>query len=92
MRRLRRKPKPEALTCQELVELVTDYLEGALPAADRERFEDHVAACDSCPVYIEQIQQTIRTAGALTEESLSPQARDTLLQAFGDWNARSPSG
>lgn len=81
-----------ALTCKQFVELVTDYLEGALPAADRERFEHHVAACDSCPVYIEQIQQTIRTAGALTEESLSPQARDTLLQAFGDWNARSPSG
>jgi len=76
------------LTCEQFVELVTDYLEGVLPAADRQRFEDHLAACDSCLVYIEQIQQTIRMAGAVTEESLSPEARETLLQAFRDWNAR----
>jgi len=80
------------LTCQQFVELVTDYLEGALSATDQERFEHHLAACDSCPVYLEQIQQTIRTAGALTEASLSPDARETLLRAFSDWNAGSPSG
>ncbi len=80
------------LTCKQFVELVTDFLEGALSCADQQRFEEHLAACESCPIYLEQIQQTIRMAGALTEESLSPEARHTLLQAFGDWNARSDSG
>ncbi len=73
------------LTCKQFVELVTDYLEGALSEADHERFEQHVADCDSCPIYVEQIQQTIRMAGALTEESLSPEARGVLLHAFRDW-------
>lgn len=80
------------LTCKQLVELVTDYLEEKLPTAERERFEDHLAACDDCSVYVEQIQQTIRMTGAVTVESLSPEARDTLLRAFDDWNAGARSG
>jgi anti-sigma factor RsiW len=77
-----------SLSCRELVELVTDYLEGALPRADRRRFEKHIAACDACTAYIEQIRLTITATGELTEEDIEPQARDELLAAFRDWNSR----
>ncbi len=77
-----RTPK---LTCRELVELVTDYLEGTLPAADRQRFEAHLLNCDECPIYIDQMRLTIRAVGALTEEHIPPVARDELLRRFGDW-------
>ena len=64
------------LTCQELVELVTDYLEGSLSAAQRARFEEHLAKCAGCRNYLAQMRQTIKLAGKLTEESIAPQARD----------------
>jgi anti-sigma factor RsiW len=73
------------LTCQELVELVTGYLDNVLPAADRLRFEEHLAGCRGCTNYVEQARHTIRLAGRLTESALSPTARDELLRAFGDW-------
>ena len=73
------------LTCRELVELVTDYLEGTLPAADRARFEQHLALCPNCPAYLEQMRQTIRALGMLPEESITPEARQELLEAFRNW-------
>jgi len=73
------------MTCRELVMLVTDYLEGTLPAADRQRFEAHLEECENCPVYVEQMRETIRPAGSLHEEDLSPQVRSELLSAFRDW-------
>lgn len=73
------------LTCRELVELVTAYLEDALDAAGRARFEEHVADCGGCWTYVEQLRQTVAAAGALSEESLSPGARDALLAAFRGW-------
>ena len=73
------------LTCQELVELVTDYLEGALSAMERARFEAHLTECDLCPEYLEQMRQTIRTCARLTEESLPPQAKHDLLELFRSW-------
>ncbi|MDQ3412638.1 MAG: zf-HC2 domain-containing protein [Chloroflexota bacterium] len=76
---------PDELTCRELVELVTDYLEGTLPAADRQRFEAHLLNCDECPIYVDQMRLTIRAVGALTEEHIPPVARDELLRRFGDW-------
>ncbi|MGH2354655.1 MAG: zf-HC2 domain-containing protein [Chloroflexota bacterium] len=76
---------PDALNCKELVELVTDYLEGALSPTERERFEAHLAACRGCNVYLAQMRQTIRLAGTLTEESISPQAEAALLDAFRTW-------
>ncbi len=85
MRRLRRKPKPEALTCQELVELVTDYLEGRLPASDLARFDAHLGACDACVTYIEQIRASVKVVGTLAEETLPPAAADALLAEFRDW-------
>jgi len=73
------------LTCAEIVELVTDYLEGGLPVDGRERFEEHIAYCDWCLTYVDQMRQTIEAAGRLQEEDLSPQLQQGLLAAFRDW-------
>ena len=73
------------LTCKELVEVVTDYFEGALSSADRERFERHVAKCDWCKIYLEQMQATIYTLRSLTEETINPRAKEELLEAFRGW-------
>jgi anti-sigma factor RsiW len=76
------------LTCPELVELITDYLEGALPAADRARFEEHLARCQGCTRYVEQMQLAIRLTGRLTEDQIAPEARQELLDLFQDWKKR----
>ena len=73
------------MACKELVELVTDYLEGSLPEETRDNFERHVSGCDGCTAYLEQIRQTIRLTGQLREESLTSQQRDDLLKLFRDW-------
>ena len=80
-------PLPE-MPCQELVELVTDYLEDRLAPVDRTRFEAHLVECEYCAAYLEQMRQTIRTLGRLPEESLTPAARDALLVAFRGWSRR----
>jgi anti-sigma factor RsiW len=69
-----------------MVELVTDYLEGRLPQWDRFQFERHIAGCDGCASYLEQMRTTIRLTGILREEDVSPAAREALLSAFRDWN------
>jgi anti-sigma factor RsiW len=76
----------EQLSCREFVELVTDYLEGALLEEERLRFEDHISRCDGCTAYLEQIRQTVGVAGRLTEDALSPEAERVLLDAFRDWH------
>lgn len=73
------------LTCQELVELVTSYLENTLPAAERARFDAHLAGCPGCTNYVEQARATIEIAGRLNESSLPPAARDELLSVFRHW-------
>jgi anti-sigma factor RsiW len=73
------------LTCKEVVELVTDYLEDALPPEDRQRFEEHLALCDGCATYVEQIKQTIDTVGAVHEEAIDPEVQEQLLEAFRNW-------
>jgi anti-sigma factor RsiW len=73
------------MTCQELVELVTDFLEGRLPADERTRFEMHLCYCDWCAEYVRQLRDVARTAGKLAESSIEPDARDALLAAFRDW-------
>lgn len=73
------------LTCRELVELVTEYLEGTLDAPERERFEAHLAECPYCRTYLEQMQQTIRLLGHLSEKTITPEARDELLCRFRAW-------
>jgi anti-sigma factor RsiW len=75
----------DALTCKELVELVTDYLEGSLSSEDKERFELHLASCDGCAAYLQQMRKTIQAVGNLEEISLSPQAKENLLGLFRDW-------
>ena len=77
----------EALNCQELVELVTDYLEGALAPGDVRRFEEHLGACDGCQAYLEQLRATIRLTGSLTPDDLSAQAESALLDAFRAWHS-----
>ena len=76
----------EQLSCQELVELVTDYLEGALPEEARLRFDDHISRCGACKIYLEQIRQTIFLLGHLPEDALSPEAERELLEAFRGWH------
>ena len=75
------------LTCQEVVELVSDYLEGALSPQDRARFEQHVSACDGCTNYVGQMRETLRLTGMLTEEQVPVAQRERLRQAFRDWKA-----
>jgi len=73
------------LTCSQIVELVTDYLEGELPPPERLRFEEHISSCAPCREYLSQMRQTVETAGRLTEEEISPPAMEALLDAFRDW-------
>lgn len=79
------RPAPEDMTCRELVELVNDYLEGALADAERSRFDAHLTSCEGCRNYVEQMRLTIEAGGRLSEESLDPDHRDSLLEAFRGW-------
>lgn len=79
-------PDPTDLSCRELVELATDYVEDRLPLPERSRFEMHLCYCAPCKTYLRQIRATIETAGLLTEDDLAPGAREALLAAFRDWN------
>ena len=79
------------LSCRELVELVTDYLEGALDRRTRSRFERHISGCPQCTAYLEQIRETVRLTGMLREDQLEPRAREELLAAFRTWKA-APEG
>jgi anti-sigma factor RsiW len=73
------------MACQELVEVITDYLEGTLPVHDRARFEAHLVVCDPCVVYLEQMRQTISLTGRLPLGALSEGTRAGLIDAFRGW-------
>ncbi len=73
------------ISCRELVELVTDYLEARLSLDDRTRFELHLVYCDWCRTYLRQMRRVVSASRALREESLAPRARDALLGAFRRW-------
>ena len=77
----------EALSCQELVELVTEYLEGALTTVEMRRFEEHIADCDACTEYLRQLRETIRIVGVITPDDLSPEGEAELLAVFRTWAA-----
>ena len=82
--------QPEAeLSCAEVVELVTDYLEGRLPDRDRRRFDEHLTGCDGCTAYVEQMRTTIAVSGRVSAPSLSPEVEERLLDAFRGWRAPS---
>ena len=74
------------MPCQELVELVTEYLEDRLSPDDRLRFEQHLDQCVACRAYLEQFRETIRVLGSLPQESLSTESRTALLHAFRGWS------
>ena len=76
------------LTCQELVELVTDYLEGALSSDDQHRFEAHLEGCDGCRAYLEQMRGTILAVGGVADADLDPAMRERLMDSFRDWRSR----
>lgn len=76
---------PSSITCADLVALVTEYLEGAMPEPDRERFDVHLRRCPPCEVYFVQFRRTIELVGHLPAESISEDVRATLLEAFQDW-------
>jgi anti-sigma factor RsiW len=76
------------LSCKELVELVTEYLEGSLPAAARAAFEQHLEICEGCRAYLQQMQLTIERVGSLSEESIPGPAKAELMRAFRDWKQR----
>jgi anti-sigma factor RsiW len=77
----------EQLSCRELVELVTDYLEGALSEEERARFEEHIGTCGGCRIYLEQMRSTIEQLGYLPEDTLSADAERELLEAFRGWRS-----
>ena len=79
----------DELTCRELVELVTEYLEGSLLADERLRFEQHLENCPYCQSYLEQMRQVISLLGQITETSLDPDAENELLRCFRDWKQQS---
>jgi anti-sigma factor RsiW len=83
----RRRGGEPGLSCQEMVELVTDYLEGALSPANHARFEAHIAGCEGCTMYLRQMREMLELLGELTTESISPQAEAELLAAFRDWQS-----
>ena len=73
------------LSCREFVEVVTDYLERRLDPVEQARFDRHLADCEGCAIYLDQIRQAIRVTGMLTGEQLSKEACDELLAAFRGW-------
>jgi anti-sigma factor RsiW len=77
----------EQLSCQELVELVTDYFEGALRPDEHARFEKHAATCQGCGVYLDQMHATIRLVGHLPVDELPAGAERELLEAFRGWRS-----
>ena len=74
------------MTCRELTELVTDYLEGALGPDDRARFEAHLDECDGCRAYVGQMRATIWSLGHVCDRTLAPTTKDALLETFRDWH------
>ena len=75
------------MTCQELVELVTEYLEGALSELDRARFEEHIALCPMCQVHLEQLRVTVRELGTLRERDFDPDVLAEMQERFRTWRA-----
>jgi anti-sigma factor RsiW len=75
------------MTCQELVELVTDYLEDALSELDRARFEEHIALCPMCQVHLEQLRVTVRELGSLHERDIDPGVLAEMQERFRSWRA-----
>jgi anti-sigma factor RsiW len=75
----------EHISCQEVVELVTDYLDQTLAPEDASLFEQHINFCDGCEWYLDQMRTTVSTVGRITEEEVPAETREKLLTAFREW-------
>lgn len=73
------------LSCQQVVELVTEYLDASLPAEDASLFEQHLNFCEGCVWYVDQLRATVETVGEIREEQIPPEAKERLMGAFRDW-------
>jgi anti-sigma factor RsiW len=73
------------VTCQEIVELVTDYLEHALDSESAAAFEEHINFCDGCEAYLAQMRATIATVAAIEDEDVPDATRERLLSVFREW-------
>jgi len=80
------------MTCKELVEWITEYLEGAMSRDDRLKFEQHLAACPGCTEYLAQLRETIRLTGRLPRGDIPSNTRKSLVRAFRELNRGRPSG
>lgn len=76
-----------SLSCRDLVELVTDYLDGAMDPAMAASFEQHAGGCPPCLEHLEQMKLTVRAAGGVSDGAITPEARSALMERFRDWNA-----
>jgi anti-sigma factor RsiW len=76
------------MTCREIVELMTAYLEGTLSPRDRARFEEHIAGCDGCTAYLAQLRVTMRVVGRLADEPIPEPLGQELLSAFRTWRSQ----
>jgi anti-sigma factor RsiW len=77
------------VTCRQVVELMTEYLEDALSALDRARFEEHIAGCDGCRAYLAQVRTTKKVVGKLADEPIPEPLEAELVKAFRDWRSMS---
>jgi anti-sigma factor RsiW len=75
------------MNCRQVVELMTDYIEGALSAVERARFEDHIAGCDGCRAYLAQLQTARKIIGRLADEPVPAAVERDLLAAFRSWRS-----
>jgi anti-sigma factor RsiW len=75
------------VTCREVVEMLSDYLDDAIPAPDRARLDEHLAGCDGCTAALEQLRETIRVTGALTEEQVAEPQLDAIRGVFRAWRS-----
>ncbi len=79
--------RAQDIACREVVELISDYLEGALPRRERARLESHLAGCEHCSEYLHQMQATIALGGRLRTSDLTPEMRSALLDVYRRWRA-----
>lgn len=80
-------PDPQPLSCPEMVELLTAYLDGAMDEHDQLSFDVHLGLCGGCRTYLDQFRETVRTTGTLAENDVPPPVMEALLTAFRDWRA-----
>jgi anti-sigma factor RsiW len=78
---------PAEIPCQQVVELISDYLEGALPTRDRRRLEHHLAGCPHCSAYLAQMRETLRLTGRLVPEDLSPEMQSEFSDVYRQWRS-----